>query len=100
MIPTILKKIGDFLLPKAGKILKGRLTNIGLGTVVAGMAYAGIEDRNVFESLRVLLDIGERAWALLLEAKPHAVVLLGGVTALVGWFRRAGRRYAEEESAG
>ena len=99
MFGFILKKVGDFLLPKAGKLLKGKLTNIGLGGVAVGMAYAGIESGNVFESLRVLVDLGERAFALVLEAKPHAVIILGGVTALIGWFRRAGRRHAEDQSA-
>ena len=94
-----MKKVGDFLLPKAGKLLKGKLTNIGLTTVVAGMAYAGIEGGNVFESLRVLVDLGERAFGLLVEAKPHAVIIFGGVTTLIGWFRRAGRRHAEDQSA-
>ncbi len=99
MFGIILKKVGDFLLPKAGKLLKGKLTNIGLSGVAVGMAYAGIEGGNVFESLRVLVDIGERGWALLVEAKPQLVILFGGVTALIGWFRRAGRRHAEDEAA-
>jgi len=98
MIGIILKKVGDFLLPKAGKILKGKLTNIGLGGVAVGMVYAGIEGGNVFESFRVLIDLSERGWALVLEAKPHAVIILGGLTAITGWFRRAGRRHAEDQS--
>ena len=99
MFGFILKKVGDLLLPKAGKLLKGKLTNLGLGGVAVGMAYAGIEGGNVFESLRVLVDIAERGYALLVEAKPQLVILFGGVTALIGWFRRAGRRHAEDEAA-
>ena len=99
MFGMILRKVGDLLLPKAGKILQGKLTNIGLGVTAAGMAYAGIEGGNVFESLRVLVDIAERGYALLVEAKPQLVILFGGVTALIGWFRRAGRRHAEDEAA-
>ena len=100
MFGFILRKVGDILLPKAGGILQGKLTNLGLGGVAVGMAYAGIEGGNVFESLRVLVDIAERGYALLVEAKPHAVIILSGVTALIGWFRRAGRRYAEDQSSG
>ncbi len=100
MIPTILKKLGDFLLPKAGKIFKGHVTNIGVATVAAGMAYAGLKSGNVFESIRVLVDVAERGVALLLEAKPHAVVIIGAITTLAGWFRKAGHRLGKDQSAG
>ena len=99
MFGMILRKVGDLLLPKAGKLLKGKLTNIGIGGVAVGMAYAGIEGGTVFESFHTLLDLGERGWALVIEAKPHAVIIFGGVTALIGWFRRAGRRHAEDQAA-
>ena len=99
MFGFILKKVGDILLPKAGKLLKGKLTNLGLGGVAVGMAYAGIESGNVFESFRVLIDLVERGWALVLEAKPATFVIYGTVTGLIGWFRRAGRRHAEDEAA-
>ena len=100
MIGMILKKVGDFLLPKAGKIIKGHLTNLSLGGVAVGMAYAGIESGNVLESFRVLIDLGERGWALVLEAKPHAIVLFCGVAAIAGWFRKAGYRLAKDQSSG
>ena len=100
MFGLILKKVGDFLLPKAGKIIKGHLTNIGLGGVAVGMVYAGIEGGNVLDSLRVLVDLAEQMYALVLEAKPAAIVLVGGIGALAGWFRKAGYRLAKDQSSG
>ena len=100
MFGFILKKVGDFLLPKAGKIIKGHLTNIGGATVVSGMVYAGIEGGNVFDSLRVLVDLAEQMYALVLEAKPAAVVLLGLLGLNSGWFRKAGYRLAKDQSSG
>ena len=96
IVGGVLKVVGDLLLPKAGKLLKGHLTNASGGLIVAGMAYAGVEAGSLVESLHSLIDIFDRAVALFQEAKPHFVILLGAIGLVAGWFRKAGHRAGQE----
>jgi hypothetical protein len=87
----ILGPIGNVLLPLAGRLLKGKLTNAGVIVAATGMAASGAQSGDVFESIKALVDLAQQAW-------PHLLVLVGGVMAVAGWFRKAGWAAAAKQS--
>lgn len=67
----------------AGTLFKGKVTSAGVVALAVGGATTLISGENPFESARVIIDLCEKAW-------PHALIVFGAVTALMGYFRKAG----------
>lgn len=88
-----LKVLGRLVLPVAGRLLKGKLTNAGLVTAAVGLGVDVAQGHDVFDSLRAVVDLAEQGW-------PHVLVIVGALTALAGWFRKAGWAAAQAQSSG
>ena len=77
-----LKKLGDALLSVAG-IGKGKMSDTGIVALAVGAIGAKFTGGDPFESVRVLVDLAEQGW-------PHVLVLVGALTTIAGFFRKAG----------
>ncbi len=75
--------IAGFIVSTLGRILKKKLTKVGAGTVVAGVATLVATGQDPFESAKMLIDLVQQAW-------PHILVLVGVLGSIAGLFRKAG----------
>ena len=91
MALPILGTLGKILLPMVGKALKGKLTNVGVATAAVGAISLGASNQDIFASIKVLVSLVEQAW-------PHILVVVGGLMAVAGWFRKAGWAAALEST--
>jgi hypothetical protein len=78
-----LKKVGEALLKVAG-IGNGKATDTGIAALAVGIAGAQATGTDPFESAKMLIDLGQQAW-------PHILIVFGALSALAGWFRKAGK---------
>lgn len=67
----------------AGTLLKGKGTLIGGVLTTVGLASAGVTGQDPFESAKVLIELSKQAW-------PHVLVIVGALTTIAGYFRKAG----------
>ena len=91
ILGPILAQVGKLVLPKVGSLLKGKLTNVGVATAAVGAISLGASDQDIFASIKVLVSLVEQAW-------PHILVVIGGLMAVAGWFRKAGWAAALEST--
>lgn len=112
--PKILKDVAGGLLKVAGSLGKGKLTTVGVVTTIIGAVatsiFAGhsttvttvlptvvdsigiVKDtvsvivtgnNDPLASLKIIVDLCKQAW-------PHVIVILGFLSTLAGFFRKAG----------
>ena len=67
----------------AGTLLKGKGTAIGGILTTIGLGSAAASGQDPFESAKILVDLAKQAW-------PHILVMVGVLTTIAGYFRKAG----------
>lgn len=82
-IITSIVNVGKFVHKVLGSTQKGKMTLAGVITAAAGLGITTATGQNPFESARIIIDLCEKAW-------PHVLIVIGAITALMGYFRKAG----------
>lgn len=67
----------------AGTVLKGKGTALGGILTTVGLASAGVSGGDPFEAAKKLVELAHEGW-------PQIVVLVGALTTVAGYFRKAG----------
>jgi len=75
--------IAGKILKATGVLGKGKLTVAGVATTVVGTVAALVTNDNPFDAARILIDLCEKAW-------PQALIVIGALGTLAGYFRKAG----------